>query len=166
METYDPKSIFHTAKSFNNSSKFLWANFLNIGKYTTFAPAGTCAALALELYFKTLITIEKGGYERGNHDLYQYFSALSSTSQDKIRLYAAPRVDNLKDAIAAIATRNNEQTIKIYGFDDMLKASKNAFMKFRYHFEQTMEDGEGWTGYPISDAIRKVILDIHPEWDA
>jgi hypothetical protein len=185
MLTFDPRSIFQLAEEFHIAHTALITKFVaehrdkSIGITNTIGPrviemgstidvqafpALTSLALALELYFKCLITIEKGGF-LPRHELDGFFNELSAQSQDKIRQYATELGNAEADNFNRLSQQRGLPTFPKFDFDTALDEAKNAFIRYRYAYEEGFDPKvqSGGLG-PIIDGARRVILDLHPDW--
>lgn len=99
MLIYDPRKIFGTAEMFFRAANLLFGAF-HQGGVQVIPPSLTCYAFCLELYFKCLATLEKGGYKKGGHDLADFLDMISPKSQEKLRTYttetAVPHIKKFK----------------------------------------------------------------------
>ncbi len=129
-------------------------------------PSIVCSAFCLELYFKALIVIEKGGVAPRGHDLQFLFSCVSKTNQMKIRAFfnQRTRVNAARIAQFAAAEKAAGIASKPWTFDNVLAASKRAFEKLRYAYQKDLQSGEGWMANDIKDGTRAIILALHPDW--
>ena len=123
-----------------------------------------CYALACELYLKSLITIETGGFPREAHDLQKYLSHLSKDAQDQIRSSATISGEQRLKQWQETAKANGDPVPPNYDFDTALGASRKAFENWRYVFEKEFKPGEAWQGGEIMNAVRNIIIGRHPEW--
>jgi len=115
-------------------------------------PSHTCAALSLELYFKSLICLEKGNVPR-DHRLVELFAHISLQSQLAIRKAFAA-----EDFVRAYTTPSD----KAYEFDAILREANTAFINYRYSFEGVF--GSSFLIWPVAQATRKHILSLRPSW--
>jgi hypothetical protein len=127
------------------------------------APAVACAALALEFYFKSLILLEGKAPEQ-THNLRTLFDRVSEPRRDLIRQYADDCA--IRDRVHQTAMRVAGQTLKDTTFDTLLDVSAEAFDIYRYAFEMTSNGPFGFLARHVSLAVRKLILEIEPEWSA
>ena len=112
---YDPKHIINTANSFLLAAdRALEQRPVEHGQFQMlFVPAIMSTAFAVELYFKSIATLENGN-ARG-HDLSVLFECLSPKSQ---------------------ATLIASFPIDTSAFKQKLKSISDAFVEWRYIFEQ------------------------------
>jgi len=112
---HDPQKIINTANSFLLATdRALEQRPLGPGQFQMLlVPAVVSAAFAVELYFKAIITLEKGN-ARG-HDLSALFQQLSTKSQ--ATLVAGFQLDQA-------------------AFEQKLGAISGVFVEWRYIFEQ------------------------------
>jgi len=138
-------------------------NTLRDGWRTAPAPPIVCAAFALELYLKCLLTIE-GKKPPKSHDLQELFELLGAKTQSHIRArfkpYESEQEELASPAYAAQGMTRPPGAV----FDFILNASRDAFETYRYIHEKGLEANQGWGADRIMQAARNVILDRHPEW--
>ena len=163
MLAYDARKIFELAEQFHRASSILLSAF-DQKNIQVIPPSFTCIAFSLELYLKSLITLEKGGYTKGNHNLEKFIEMLNPDTKDKLRLYAIaiaePQIKQFQD----FAKAKGLPPLPDFDFDAALTASKNAFVNWRYVYEENFKENEGWQASEIILAVRKIILELHPEW--
>jgi hypothetical protein len=97
------------------------------------------------------------------HDLVHLFNRIEKKTQLRIRRDFEPYL--------MTAGRMVSQSAKAVGypvpevdFDSVLNASRKAFPKTRYIYEEGLRGGEGWLADGIMEAARKTILEDHPDW--
>lgn len=112
---YDPQKIINTANSFLLAAdRALEQRPLGPGQFQMLlVPAVVSTAFAVELYFKAIITLEKGN-ARG-HDLSALFKHISAKSQ---------------------ATLVSGVQLNQAAFEQKLGAISGVFVEWRYIFEQ------------------------------
>lgn len=112
---HDAQQIINTANSFILAAdRCVEQRPLALGQFQMLiVPAVVCAAFAIELYFKAIITLE-GGSAKG-HDLSDLFSRLSSNSQRALTTHLS---------------------VTQPAFVQKLKEISGAFVEWRYIFEQ------------------------------
>lgn len=112
--TYDPRRIIETANSFLLAAdRAFEQRSLGSNQFQMLVvPAVVSTAFAIELFFKGIITIEKGNAT--GHDLSKLFDCLSNQSQD-----------------ALVARLKLDRTV----FSIKLKAISNVFVEWRYIYE-------------------------------
>ncbi|MGA2483347.1 MAG: hypothetical protein ABSF92_09530 [Candidatus Acidiferrales bacterium] len=151
----DPKGIFGTAEVYLTGASML-ANRLPDLMF----PWVMCSAFSLELYLKCLILVERGTLEKG-HDLADLFSKTTPESQKAIRASYESHKAKMEAMYAAVKGIPAPKT----DFDYVLHISADAFVKFRYAFEQGTGGGDfGWSASPISECVRGRLLELHPDW--
>lgn len=163
LRTFDAKSIFTVAEQFRMSADILFQQWRD-HHIQVVPPSFTCRAFSLELYLKTLLTIERGGYPQSGHNLESYMEPLSIETKNKIRDYT--------NMIAVPSRKKDQELSRQRGFpappdfdyDTALKASANAFVNWRYVYEGNFKPAEGWQGGEIIQAVRRIILEHHPDW--
>ena len=164
LHVYDARAIFDTAEVFHTSAERLFRAFVQ--ESIQIIPASlTCYAFSLELYLKSLITIEKGGFpSKGAHDLQAFFTDLSQDAQDKIRSIATQFGTKRAIQFQEGAKKMGAPTPPDFDYDTALTASKRGFVNWRYVYENNFKPDEGWQGGEIIFAVRAVILEHHPDW--
>ena len=85
-------------------------------------PAIVNAAFACELYMKSLI---KEKENKQGHDLKELFDKLTNETQEQIKQFVNEKLE----------------TQPFYSFDTLLDLAKNAFVEWRYIFEEEHTDG-------------------------
>jgi len=124
------------------------------------APLGALFALTLELYLKTLQTIDRGEYS-GGHKLNVLFNSLRTPTKRLIReeYYRLLQTDEIT------RTRLRDNPKMNFKFEKRLAACSNAFTFNRYLFEsKRLPRTGGWTGAVITRAVRNVIAAKKPSW--
>jgi hypothetical protein len=154
----DPKDTFRTAEVFRASSLVL-ANLINHGMPHYMFPMVICSSFSLELHLKCLILVE-GGTSRKLHDLEQLFSKISLKSQTIIRASYETRRAKTDVMLAAVKGVPAPKT----DFDFVLHAGARVFEHFRYAFEGTVQDQEGWIAGPICECVRERTVELKPDW--
>lgn len=155
----DPKQLFTTAEVFRASSVIL-GNLVNNGMPHYMFPMVMCSAFSFELHLKCLTLIENGTSEKG-HDLEKLFSKIPPASQKIIRANyetKRPAMDAMFASVQGIPAPPTD-------FDFVLNTSAKAFEKFRYAYEGTVENGEGWMADKVRDCVRERILELQPDWE-
>jgi hypothetical protein len=158
----EPTQIFVVAEQYRNATKWIILAESQ-GWQPDIKMAGIlCSAFALELFFKCLL-IMQGSEIPDWHDLVHLFNRLEKNTQLRIR-------ENFEPHLIA-AGRMVSQSAKAVGypipevdFDFVLNASRKAFPKTRYIYEEGLRGGEGWLADGIMEAARKTILEDHPDW--
>jgi hypothetical protein len=184
---YDPKQIFQLAEQFHLSSLAIMTQYVRnatapekrlgdpsegvivMGKVADVEifPSYTCAAFSLELYLKSLLTIEHGELEQGGHYLSTYFVPLSPESKVKIRLYAEERGEEATQRNQRVSDKENLGiAYPKFDFDKAMEDAERSFVKTRYAYEDNFEIGGAFTSHSIICATRRVILDRYPEWSS
>jgi hypothetical protein len=153
----DPSNIFIVAEQFWRATRILRREEDRV-------PPVVCAALALELYLKSLIAMRPGAKVPSDHNLKRLFDCLDSSTQAQIRAYFQPyetETGLLLDH-AYRAAGKTRPAGDLFGF--VLRASRGAFLTYRYIYEKGLEANQGWGADRIMQAARNVIIDRHPEW--
>jgi hypothetical protein len=154
----DSKQLFMTAEVFRASSIIL-GSLINREMPHYMFPMVTCSAFSLELHLKCLVLIENGTLERG-HDLEELFSKVTSESRKMILANYETKRPAMDARFAAVQGAPQPPT----DFDSVLHASAKAFEKFRYAYEGSVKDQEGWMADPIRDCVRERILELRQDW--
>jgi hypothetical protein len=155
----DPKIVFQTAEVFRASSLVL-NNLIQHHMPHYALPMVICSSFSLELHLKCLILIE-GGTSGKLHDLEILFLKLTPDSQKIIRAryeQHRPRMDAMFGAFRDVPAPKTD-------FDSVLPLSAKAFESFRYHFEGTVKNQEGWMASLICECVRARILELQPDWE-
>jgi hypothetical protein len=131
LRVYDPRQIFDTADQFLISGENLFKSFDKKGaQFVTVTM--TCLAFSLELYFKSLITIEKGGFpDKAGHNVKSLLEMLDDDTQQKIKEYVTEdgvgKVKKYQEAAKLRGTSPPED----FDFDNSVEASNRAFVNWR-----------------------------------
>jgi hypothetical protein len=153
----DPFQIFLTAEAFRAAAVVL-ENKLSQEQLAVYSwPAVTNSAFALELYLKTLLTIEHGRCGRG-HDLTKLFRSLTPQSRDSLtkKHNALAKTDTLLAAV-------NKHTGMKVDLQSLLVQGRMAFEQYRYAYEG-VPTSTGWGLHVFLVCIRDHILRHRPEW--
>jgi HEPN domain-containing protein len=164
MSKHDPSNIFVVAEQFRHASKFLNFSMLKgVCEYDVRVPMVTCSAFALELYLKSLISMERGAKPPEKHELDFLFGKLQCSSQAEVRrFFDANSVETI--AFARAEHEGQRQPAPRINFDFCLKASRRAFPVSRYVYEG-MPALQGWLGEVIMEGARAIILKRFPAWE-
>jgi HEPN domain-containing protein len=164
MAKHDPADIFVIAEQFRNASKFLILAREHGWQTDVAMPAVTCAAFAMELFLKCLLAMETEKSHE-THDLKHLFNRLSKSSQAKIRVYYGPYLPDVKEHVERqYLLAGQPQPPPLVDFDFVLDASRRAFPLARYIYERGLPGGQGWIADGIMEAVRKTVLEAHPDW--
>lgn len=100
---YDTKQILNTANSFLSAAdRCFEPRPLGPGKFEMpIVPAVVCTAFAIELYLKTLITLESGTAK--GHDLSTLYARLSKNAKDALAKNPSMNETELKKKIEEVA---------------------------------------------------------------
>lgn len=150
----NPLRTFRAAQRFHNAA-FILNQFATQQEDPDFIfPDVVCGALAPELYFKCLVTLETGATPRG-HDLVNLFHRLDPTSQASMRKHfanAPPLTKQMRQLISQKIGREID-------FDYALHSSRDAFVYWRYFHEDHRRIGPAaWFGGDMLDGARDLIL--------
>jgi len=169
----DGKKKFDHARTFSNA-----AYVLNRGvpdaphnmQMDLVFPQSVCAALALELYFKTLYLLEKGVDFKNNkgkssHDFHSLFGSLDKKTRDMvsftfdklIRQQDLSYVKNFENASSCSIPRD------LVG---NLLAWKDVFVKLRYIHDYSLKGLHTFFFPEIENSVLVPIFLMRPEWRA
>jgi HEPN domain-containing protein len=124
-------------------------------------PMAVNGAFAMELYLKALCTLDLGSTPKG-HKLADLFRLLKSTTQQQIE----DRFNAWKTAEEMEIDQGEVVSIPV-DLRDFLERSTDAFTVFRYAFEPgSAKKGTGYFLGDVTPAVRRVIVDRHPNWKA
>ena len=177
MSTLDAKGVFVQALRFDRSAQVLllhlqrsWSEGEGITQksspsstYTamssnlmppTFVSALVCEAFSVELYLKTIYSMEKLTYPKA-HDLYSLFSGLPNVWQGRLRTkfqseFRKPSFDNM---------RTSPECPK--DIDACLRQAAKSFQIWRYSFEFVLPSH---FLSPARIALLNAIIDVEPTW--
>src|SRR5207302_6440823 len=128
----DPSDIFIVAEQF-------WRATRTLRREEDKVPPVVCAALALELYLKSLLAMQPGAKVPIDHNLKRLFDRLDAPSQAQIRAYFRPyEAETEGNVDQAYRTRGKTPPAGDL-FDFVLRASKDAFATYRYIYEQGLK---------------------------
>lgn len=166
---HDPASIFIVAEQFRSADKMMHM-ILNgdlqfQGQTVSFdvsVPMVTCAAFALELYLKCLISMETGQAPPNKHEFDYLFKRLHADTQKAIREYFDR---NSVDVVAFVKSEFAKagKPAPTVDFDYVLGVSTRAFPIARYLYEGLPAE-QGWLAEAIMEGTRAVILKRFPQW--
>jgi hypothetical protein len=117
--------------------------------------------LSTELYFKCLLLVEGKQY-RHKHDLSLHYNMLSIESQEAIK-------NTYLELIKTSNVAKNQKFKEIFpdvewsDFNLMLNRVKDAFVEFRYHFQNQPKNGFNGVGQ-ICVAVRHRIVELEPDY--
>jgi hypothetical protein len=153
----DLQEMFKTAEVFRDAAGAL-AQSMGKGMLHLMFPMVVNGAFSMELHLKCLLAVENNVTK--GHDLKALFSALSKDSQDWIRgTYEKkyrPQEEARYRSVPGVPHPSTD-------FDEVLAASSRAFEKFRYAFEGSVKDGEGWLAGSILECVRERTLALRPD---
>lgn len=158
----EPQHIFYFAQTYRHATIAITLAARDRKPWLHFA-AFSNGALALELFFKTILRAERTPY-RGTHDLRCMFDKISPANQNLIRQLSQPLIDlqvqrdTVLFADSGIAVPST--------FDQILDRSSRAFERIRYLYEQATQptgDAGFWIG-PIIEGTHQTIMATFPEW--
>jgi hypothetical protein len=112
--------------------------------------------MRLELLLKSLLLLDNGKYQR-EHELDELFAALTLKTQDRIR-------DHYNQLSASDKAISDHQPGFDKSIENILRLSKDAFVKFRYFPTETFQHMEGFVAGDVTESALFVIGEDHPEW--
>lgn len=163
---FDPVKIFRLAEEYNKAGSALQQiaiQRLQVGngkvhllkEPEVFAPPSMVNAFACELYLKCLLCMDKGLYP----DTHQYTELIGA-----MNLQTVSRLKKIYQSIIAQHPKSNLPGYTDDSFEEAIRRSNAAFVKFRYFYEGMHTEGEGWFGGRIVSAARELILETNPSW--
>lgn len=153
---FDPALAFQSAEAFDEVARVLHRAAMQGHKYILPVAIVMNASFALETYIKCLAALESGLFLRG-HDTLKLFRKLRSETQSRLRAYHYDYVSDKPEFEAA-----KKKGVKV-DLDSLLERGRNAFVNFRYAFEN-IPVGQDWGVGGLNAALRNEILKLHPEW--
>jgi HEPN domain-containing protein len=164
MSKHDPSNIFVVAEQFRHASKFLNLTMQQeVWKHDVRVPIMTCSAFALELYLKSLISMETCKKPPEKHELDFLFGKLQRSTQTEIRQFFDANSASTIAFVRGKYERQRQPTPRV-DFDFCLNASRRAFPVSRYVYEG-MPAEQGWLGEIIMEGARAIILKRFPLWE-
>ncbi len=162
----DPKLIFAYGEAYRHAAAYL--DVAPEPKWRFYFPSWVCIALATELYFKALITLETGQNARKDHNLSRLFRCFSRPRQLRMRQLFDEQGNNnptFKEQYEKFRAILNTRgvTTQPRTFEAALDASSKGFEQLRYGYRPD-PGGFQWFGADICNAIFAVVAEIHPEW--
>lgn len=119
-------------------------------------------AFAIELYLKCLFRIERNANPPHGHHLLTFYNMLSAPRRQRIKEIYVELIKNSRHANAVMSHQKNPH---LYDFDRVIQEASNAFITFRYGYEDPSKL-MGYFAQQVRDAARMAILEIHPEFSA
>ena len=166
-DTINPETAFVVALGFERSAKllseFAWKTITSSAgpcATPTFAPGLTNLALSLEIYLKCLLALERNGRRFGGHLLYkELYRHVRSDNQALISKYYEEYEDGRSGSAAVL-----RQLYKAPTFADTLLEAQNAFVAWRYSYEEETIKVLPKGFDSCVAAVRRVILEQKPQW--
>lgn len=159
------KSIFLTAGLYSKAARLM--NGASGSDPSLLIPSQVNAALALELYFKSLYFIEKDCdfkvNERHSHDFHALFNALSSESKNMLieKFQAAISSRDMSD----VATIEREAKVEVpRDLEGNLQSWSGVFTKVRYVYDKPKQSVSMMFFPEIEEALRDAIISLRPEF--
>lgn len=166
-----PRKMFENACAYSKAAYVLnqqaFGPPLNIQHMDLGLPSAVNAALALELYFKTLFVLEKGEDFKANgrfsHDLHLLFGQLGSSTRQRMESAFAESIKNrdmsdierLERASSVLAPRDLIGNLSVW---------KDVFVNMRYIHEPSGK-GTPMVFFPeIKNSVLAAIFLLKPEW--
>lgn len=163
MPKFDPRLIFLTAESFRLASGIM-GHASTVEGRQVLVPSLVCIAFACELYLKCLITIEvEKGFTKV-HKLGELFRQLPANIQQTVRQRAAEAATKKREIYEQLLKPAGIKSPPLLDFDEALKRSEDAFVKWRYPFDETAPEDRAWHATEILNAIRDLIIEREPSW--
>ena len=175
MSDADPRDIFIVAEQFRSAGiltalvpkqaasgdpHFDWAK----DTPNMESAAMACLAFALELYLKCFIRIEGKSYAK-EHKLTKLFKLLSAETRGELEKQFEANAANVRSYVARTYAASGRPAPTVT-LDFILTASNDAFVNFRYIHECGTDADKGWLGDTVVTGIRRMILAMHPDWEA
>jgi hypothetical protein len=167
-----PERIFKQAEDFEHAADVLRLDWEGRAlRYHLHLPSAriphiVCSAFCLELFLKCLLRIENVTLPKRTHALLELFELLRRPTKRKISaLFGAEHPENSFKYFAAsfaVNFRNSGSRQIRPTLRTVLKQSSNAFIEWRYLFEDTKP--HTYSANHAISAVKRVILEIHPEW--
>jgi RNAse (barnase) inhibitor barstar len=160
------KSIFQTACTYSNSAQHLNRIASSGEDMSQFIPSQVIAALALELYFKSLYFIKNKEDFRINGKYSHNFHALVERLSPDIK-------NTLEIEFQSLMTLRNMNDVSIFksefGIDISLDLAENlqswsdVFTKVRYVYDKPNENKSMMFFTEIEQAVKKTIFSLRPD---
>ncbi len=153
------RRIFDHARIFSNAAYAL----NDVPQMDLVFPQSVCAALALELYVKTLYLLEKKKEPQHSHDFHHLFMLLDINTRNKIEL----TFNQLMTQKDKFYFENLENTVSVSIPRDLignLFSWKEVFVKLRYAYEPLPKEFNTFLFPEIEKSILDFIILIKPEW--
>lgn len=160
------KTIFTTAKSYAKAARTVNSSVEN--DPAQLLPSLVIAALALELYFKSLYFLEKNQdfkvSGRHSHDFFALFGHLSAASRGKLSQEFENQIINrdMKDVKAIERTSETSIPLKL---EENLKSWSDVFTTVRYIYDRPKMIKHMMFFPEIEQAAINTVLTLHPEID-
>ncbi len=127
-------------------------------------PYVVLAGVSLEILLKAVLKDEGTDFKK-LHDLSALFNAISEGTKDKIRKEFQPHIKRHQKGVESFYRNQGiSAAVPLINVDSLIEVSKQAFQKFRYHYEGNLEFGTGWWADDVFVAIMHVVLSQHPDW--
>ena len=166
-----PRKMFENARAYSKAAYVLnqqaFGPPLNIQYMDLGLPSQVNAALALELYFKTLFFLEKGEDFKVNgrfsHDFYLLFGQLDSSTRQRMESAFAESIkdrdmsdiEKLEKASSVLAPRDLIGNLSVW---------KDVFVSMRYIHEPSGKRTPMVFFPEIENSVLASILLLRPEW--
>ncbi|OOF10251.1 MULTISPECIES: hypothetical protein [unclassified Salinivibrio] len=159
------KSIFSSAGMYSKAAHLM--NEGSRGDPSLLIPSQVNAALALELYFKSLYLIEKGSDfkvgGRHSHDFHALFSDLSRQSKEKL-LYQFQSAISSRD-MSDVVTMERETKVEIpRDLEGNLQSWSGVFTKVRYVYDKPKHAVSMMFFPEIEQAVRDTVINLRPDF--
>jgi HEPN domain-containing protein len=117
----------------------------------------TNAALSLETYLKCLLFLEEGRAPRV-HDLHWLFNALCPSTQSELKKAHEEFVNGNPSLVSEMRRTGLPSDL-----EELLKRGRNAFVDFRYAYEQIAPKTD-FALNGLTYCVRERILKLQPKW--
>ncbi len=157
-------SMFQCASSYAKSAKYI--NNASHGDPSLLIPSQVNAALALELYFKSLYFVENKEEFKINgkhsHDFYKLFIALNESTRRELKLEFKEIMKNrdMKD-VKLLESETNKKITR--SFEANLESWRDIFVKARYIYDHFGKVGDMMFFPEIETALVNVITKRNPD---
>jgi hypothetical protein len=162
----NPELMFSYAQMYHEARLVSSDYAVKTRSFHLFIPATVLGAFAFELYLKTLIIIDTGRSAQNEHNYWRlFYQKLPSNTQREVK----ERYEKLPPDLLQHAHQHIEElksTEYDTSFEGELKHSQDAFVLWRYLFEDAYKTRGGHRGASdrIRDALIQTICARRPTW--
>ncbi len=163
MAKINPRDVFINADAFEIVCAILNERVHAGNRLILTHVMATNAALALELYLKTLLLLETGIYRRG-HDLWKLFNYLAPETRLALENEHADYIGKRPEFSAAAARGNYPTDLK-----GLLILGRHTFPDFRYMHERMAARNPHKAAFGLNHfifVVRERILKSNPNWES